>query len=83
LDPPLVIIEILSPDDKVQDTLRRFREYENFGVRYIVQMDPEDRTTSIFVNGDLISRNLSGFEVPDRGFLPFNSLEMLGRLDEE
>jgi len=40
LDPPLVIIEILSPDDKVQDTLRRFREYENFGVRYIVQMDP-------------------------------------------
>jgi len=31
----------------------------------------------------LISRNLSGFEVPDRGFLPFNSLELLGRLDEE
>ena len=39
LDPPLVIIEILSPDDKVQDSLRRFREYEPFPVRYIVQMD--------------------------------------------
>ena len=83
LDPPLVIIEILSPDDKVQDTLRRFREYEKFGVRYIVQMDPEDRMASIFVNGDLISRDLSGFEVPDRGFLPFDSLELLARLDEE
>jgi Uma2 family endonuclease len=83
LDVPLAIVEILSPDDKVQDTLRRFREYENFGVRYIVQMDPEDRTTSIFVNGDLISRDLSGFEVPDRGFLPFNSVELLALLDEE
>ena len=83
LDPPLVIIKILSPDDKVQDTLRRFREYEKFGVRYIVQMDPEDRTASIFVNGDLISRDLSGFDVPDRGFLPFDSLELLARLDEE
>jgi Uma2 family endonuclease len=83
LDAPLVIIEILSPDDKVQDTLRRFREYENLGVRYIVQMDPEDRTTSLFIKGDLISRNLSGFDVPDRGLLPFNSVELLARLDEE
>jgi Uma2 family endonuclease len=83
LDPPLVIVEILSPDDKVLDTLRRFREYEKFGVRYIVQMDPEDRTAAIFVNGDLICRDLSGFEVPDRGFLPFDSLELLARLDEE
>ena len=82
LDSPLVIVEILSPDDKVQDTLRRFREYEKFGVRHIVQMDPEDRTASIFLNGDLIARDLSGFEVPDRGFLPLNSLELLARLDE-
>jgi Uma2 family endonuclease len=33
LDPTLAIVEILSPDDKVLDTLRRFREYEKFGVR--------------------------------------------------
>jgi Uma2 family endonuclease len=83
LDAPFLIVEILSPDDKVQDTLRRFREYEKFGVRYIVQMDPDDRTASIFVNGDLISRDLSGFEVPDRGFLPFDSVKLLARLDEE
>src|SRR5213080_2227674 len=43
LDPPWVIIEILSPDDKMKDTLQRFREYEKIGVRHIVQMDPEDR----------------------------------------
>jgi hypothetical protein len=46
-------------------------------------MDPEDRTAALFVNGDLISRDLSGFEVPDRGFLPFDSIELLARLDEE
>src|ERR1700685_4038302 len=28
LDPPLLVIEISSPDDKLIDTLRRFREYE-------------------------------------------------------
>src|SRR5438477_10305943 len=41
LDPPLLIVEILSPEDTTRDTLRRFREYEKLGVRHIVQMDPE------------------------------------------
>jgi Uma2 family endonuclease len=83
LDPPLVIIEILSPDDRMRDTLERFSEYEKFGVRYIVQMDPEDRTTFLFVNGDLVRRDLSGFEAPGRGMIPFDSRELLARLDEE
>ncbi|MEI9977268.1 MAG: Uma2 family endonuclease [Ignavibacteriota bacterium] len=48
LDAPLLIVEILSPDDRHMDTLRRFREYERLGVRYIVQMDPEDRATYVF-----------------------------------
>ncbi len=83
LDPPLLIVEILSPDDKMNDVLQRFREYERFGVPHIVQMDPDDRTTRVFVNGDLILRDLSGFELPVRGHLPFDSRELLARLDEE
>src|SRR5580700_10399211 len=47
LDPPLLIVEILSPDDRMRDTIQRFREYERLGVRHIVQMDPEDRTTFV------------------------------------
>lgn len=83
LDPPLLIVEILSPDDRMRETMQRFREYEKLGVRYIVQMDPEDRTTFVFVSGDLVRRDLSGFEVPGRGPLPFDSGELLARLDEE
>src|ERR1017187_59821 len=28
LDPPLLIVEILSPDDRMRETIQRFREYE-------------------------------------------------------
>jgi len=83
LDPPLLIVEILSPDDRMRETIQRFREYEKLGVRYIVQMDPEDRTTFVFVSGDLVRRDLSSFDVPGRGTLPFDSRELLARLDEE
>src|SRR5215471_4362578 len=48
LDAPLLIVEILSPDDRMHDTLQRFREYEKLGVAYIIQMDPEDQTTFLF-----------------------------------
>lgn len=83
LDPPLVIIEVLSPDDRTQDTIRRFREYEKRGTRYMVQMDPEDRTTFVFVNGDFVQRDVSTFELPDGRSLPFNTAELLAQLDDE
>jgi Uma2 family endonuclease len=82
LDPPFLIVEVLSPDDRVKDAVRRFRDYEAFGVRHIVQMDPEDRTTFVFIEGALVPKHLDGFELPDRGFLPFDSSELLGRLDK-
>ena len=83
LDPPFLIVEVLSPDDRVKDTVRRFRDYEAFGIRHIVQMDPEDRTTFVFSGGALLPRDIDGFEVPDCGFLPFDSKALLARLDEE
>jgi hypothetical protein len=46
-------------------------------------MDPEDRTAFVFVNGDLVRRDLSSFEMPERGSLPFDSRELMARLDEE
>ena len=83
IDVPLLIIEIVSPDDKHVETLRRFREYENLGVRHIVQMDPEDRTTYLFLGGNLVRRDdLSSIETR-KGLLPFPASELLARLDEE
>jgi len=83
LEAPLVIIEILSPDDRMRDTIQRFREYERLGVPYIVQMDPEDRTTFVFVSGDLVRRDLTSIDVPGAGTLPFDTRELLARLDHE
>jgi hypothetical protein len=67
----------------MQETLRRFREYENLGVANIVQIDPQDRTNFLFTQGDLVRRDLTGIDVPGRGSLPFASRELLARLDEE
>jgi Uma2 family endonuclease len=83
LDAPWLIIEILSPEDTTRDTLRRFREYEKLGVRYILQMDPEDRTTHQFIGGDLAHRDLISLETPGGGSLPFDTRELLARLDDE
>jgi Uma2 family endonuclease len=83
LEAPLLIVEIVSPEDKHSETLRRFREYENLGVRYIVQMDPEDRTTFMFIRGDLVRRDdLTTIETRN-GPLPFHTRELLALLDEE
>jgi Uma2 family endonuclease len=83
LDPPLLIIEILSPEDKHRETLRRFREYENLGVRHIVHMDPEDRTTYIFVHGNLVRRDDLECVETRNGLLPFPARELLALLDIE
>ena len=83
LDAPLLIVEIVSPDDKHIETLRRYYEYEKLGVRYIVQMDPEDRTTYMFVGGSLVRRDdLVNLETRN-GLLPFDTRALLAELDEE
>jgi Uma2 family endonuclease len=83
LEAPLIVIEILSPDDRLSDAIQRFRDYESLGVPNIVLMDPVDRATFLFVSGDLVRRDLTGFEVPGKGTLPFDSRELLARLDQE
>lgn len=44
VQPPLLIVEILSPDDTYADTQRRATEYTEMGVRAIWIIDPETRT---------------------------------------
>jgi Uma2 family endonuclease len=41
--PPLVAIEILSPDDRMADILRKLEEYRVWGVRHIWLVDPQKR----------------------------------------
>ncbi len=41
--PPLIAIEIASPDDRISETLEKFDEYWRFGVAHIWLIDPEKK----------------------------------------
>ncbi|HJZ96377.1 MAG TPA: Uma2 family endonuclease [Candidatus Solibacter sp.] len=81
-DTPLLIVEILSPNDTVRSTMHRFRDYDRLGVPYIIQMDPEDRTTFVYVSGDLVRRDLTSIDVPGGAQMPFDSRALLAKLEE-
>jgi Uma2 family endonuclease len=42
-EPPLVCIEILSPDDRLSRMNERVADYLQFGVRYVWMVDPKTR----------------------------------------
>ncbi len=46
-DAPLLIVEILSPDDSYSDTQQRAQDYVRMGVETIWIIDPESRTARI------------------------------------
>lgn len=43
LEPPLMVLEILSPDDRMSDVMRKCADYEAFGTPQIWVVDPESR----------------------------------------
>src|SRR5580693_3954839 len=44
IDPPVLVVEILSPDDTYTDTQSRSADYLNMGVRAVWIIDPASRT---------------------------------------
>jgi Uma2 family endonuclease len=44
VDPPLLVIEILSPDDSYSDTQERSQDYRKMGVETVWIIDPTTRT---------------------------------------
>jgi Uma2 family endonuclease len=46
-DPPLLIVEILSPDDTYSDTQKRAADYRDMGVQTIWIIDPSTRTARV------------------------------------
>jgi Uma2 family endonuclease len=79
--PPGSVIEILSPEDRIRQTLDRYRDYADFGVLEIVQMDPERFVAHRYKDGSLIQTDFE--KLPLAGgetFVPFPSLELFARL---
>ncbi len=44
IDPPLLVIEILSPDDTYSDTQERAQDYREMGVEMVWIIDPKTRS---------------------------------------
>lgn len=51
LDPPILVIEILSPDDRLEPTIRKCDDYAAMGVSTIWIADPRARILYEVVNG--------------------------------
>ncbi len=47
VDPPLLVVEILSPDDSYSETQQRAQDYLRMGVETIWIIDPESRTARL------------------------------------
>ena len=46
--PPLLCVEILSPEDRMSEILERVSDYLAFGVRYVWVLDPRTRRAHIY-----------------------------------
>jgi Uma2 family endonuclease len=62
--PPLVTIEILSPDDRLPKVEEKLEEYRNWGVKHIWLVDPHSRTMYTF--GALLTK-VPSLRIPELG----------------
>jgi Uma2 family endonuclease len=76
---PLAVIEILSPEDRMLRVMKRFDEFAALGVRSIIQMDPEQKVTRVFENGDLYKRELESLDFGGKQ-IPFDTRALYSQL---
>jgi Uma2 family endonuclease len=65
--PPLVAIEILSPDDRVGYVIPKLEEYRQWGVRHIWLADPDSR--KLFTYGDAGLHEVTELSLPEHGIV--------------
>jgi Uma2 family endonuclease len=64
--PPLLVVEIISPDDRYSEVLEKLAEYRQWGVSHIWVVDPHRRTLATYDAGALLpasSLTLPGYPV--------------------
>lgn len=62
--PPLIAIEILSPEDEMPDIRKKAAEYQLFGVENIWVIDPDKRIALTYVNAGLEEVHTGELAVP-------------------
>jgi len=63
--PPLVAIEILSPDDRFREIHEKLADYRAWGVPHVWFVDPYER--KIYVYGDRGLTEVPALEIPEHG----------------
>jgi Uma2 family endonuclease len=62
---PLVVIEIVSPDDRYEDLMKRLEEFRAWGVPHVWLVDPGLRRLSVYRDGGLTA--VTAFELGEFG----------------
>jgi Uma2 family endonuclease len=50
-EPPVLVVEILSPDDSYSDTQERVQDYHSMGIKAVWLVDPRTRTGRMSIGG--------------------------------
>jgi Uma2 family endonuclease len=53
ITPPILVVEVSSPDDRFHDILQKFEEYRVWGVQHIWLVEPELKRCHIYESGSL------------------------------
>ena len=64
--PPLLVVEISSPDDRLDAMLQKLEEYRAWGVQHIWLVEPELKRIHVYDGGSLNA--VSGLELVQFGF---------------
>jgi Uma2 family endonuclease len=64
--PPLLVVEVSSPDDRLHDLLQRFEDFRAWGVRHMWLVEPELKKLYIYDRGSLTE--VARLELPEFDF---------------
>jgi Uma2 family endonuclease len=62
--PPLIVVEVLSPEDRMSQVLDKLEEYRQWGVKHVWLVDPHARRLYTFGEG---LREVRSLAVPEAG----------------
>ena len=70
---PLIVVEIVSPDDRHETLIQKLEDYSEYGIPHIWVVDPGLRRLYVFRDGALLP--VAEFELPQYGLrIPLESL---------
>lgn len=62
-DPPFIVVEIVSPEDRHTDIVKKLEEYRTWGVPRIWLADPSPRRLSVYQEKGLVA--VDAFRLPE------------------